>query len=171
MTTAIYTRITKTDTRLGVERQLDDCLQLAQQLKLADTRVYEDNDSSASSAKRARVAYKRLLGDIASGDVRHLVIWHADRLYWRFDDLKDIVDVVEAAGIKISSVKSGEIDLTTPAGRMVARMLGAAAAYEIEHARERIVNEQRQDDQRQASRRRASRARLGQSQITAPRSS
>ena len=144
MTTAAYVRITATDTQLGVTRQLDEILQLCDQRKLHDVVVYEDNDESASNSDNERPAYLRLLDDIRSGVVKHVVVWHADRLYRRFDDLKIIVDVVEASHCKISTVKSGEIDLTTPSGRMIARMLGAAAAYEIEHARERMISQKRQ---------------------------
>ena len=54
--------------------------------------------------------------------------------------MKDLINLIEKAdrqNLRIFSVKSGELDLTTPSGRMVAGMLGQASQYEVEHKGER----------------------------------
>lgn len=40
---------------------------------------------------------------------------------------------------EIRTVTAGELDLSTPTGQLVARMLGAVAKFEVEHKQERIL--------------------------------
>ncbi|MET7582410.1 recombinase family protein [Streptomyces microflavus] len=41
---------------------------------------------------------------------------------------------------EIATVKAGDLDLSTPTGRLIARMLGAIAKYEVDHRQERILH-------------------------------
>ncbi|WP_234384634.1 recombinase family protein [Streptomyces sp. MMG1121] len=59
-----------------------------------------------------------------------------DRLTRSPRELEDVIDLADRQGVELAVV-SGEIDLATPTGRMVARMLGAAARHEAEHKPER----------------------------------
>lgn len=96
-----------------------------------------DNDLSAYSGK-ARPEYERLLEDMRSGRIDAVVAWHPGRLHRSPRELEDFVDVVEKAGATVETVAAGAVDLSTPSGRMVARMLGAASRYESEHKAERV---------------------------------
>lgn len=46
--------------------------------------------------------------------------------------------MAEAHNLHIQRAQAGSYDLAMPAGRMVARMLGAAAQHEVDHSRERV---------------------------------
>lgn len=68
-----------------------------------------------------------------------VICWHTDRLHRSPLELEEYIDVSEKQGITTQTVKAGELDLSTPSGRAVARTLGAWARYESEHKSERIV--------------------------------
>jgi hypothetical protein len=57
-------------------------------------------------------------------------------------ELEPFIDVVEAADALVETCTAGVLDLNTPSGRMVARMHGAAARHEVEHAIERMRSKQ-----------------------------
>ena len=137
MRTAIYARISddKEGAGLGVKRQEDDCRELVGDRATAIT-VYADNDRSAYSGK-PRPAYQQMLADARAGQIDTIVAWHTDRLHRSPRELEEFIDLVEAAGIRVETARSGMLDLSTPAGRMVARQLGAVARYESEHKSER----------------------------------
>ena len=65
-----------------------------------------------------------------------VVAWHTDRLHRSPRELEEFIDVCEARGVAVETVKAGPLDLSTPAGRAVARTLGAWARYESEHKAE-----------------------------------
>jgi DNA invertase Pin-like site-specific DNA recombinase len=135
---AIYCRISedrKADER-GVKRQLADCHKLARERGWTVTEELVDNDVSAYQG-RLRPAYRELLDAVRTGAVEAVIAWHPDRLYRHPRDLEDFVGTVEGAGAAVATVSAGELDLSTPSGRMVARMLGAASRYEGEHKAER----------------------------------
>lgn len=120
-----------------MERQEADCRALAERLGWDVVAVYVDNDVSAHSG-RTRPEYRRMLRDVQAGRVRSVVAWHTDRLHRRATELEEFVAVAEAHQLQVQTVTAGTVDLTTPSGRMVARMLGAAAQHEVDHARERM---------------------------------
>lgn len=120
---------------LAVSRQLDDCRTLAKLKELTVDREYVDNDRSATRGNRP--AFLELVADVEAGKVDTIICWHTDRLYRRVTDLIRLIEKAKANDLRIFTVKSGDLDLTTPSGRMVAGMLGQAAQYEVEHKGER----------------------------------
>ncbi len=64
-------------------------------------------------------------------------MFHADRLHRSPVELERFIALAQAKSLEIRTVQSGAIDLTTSAGRMVARVLGSVARQESEHASER----------------------------------
>lgn len=144
-TAVIYARISqdRTGAGLGVERQVEDCRALAARLGWTVVEVFDDNDISAYSGRR-RPAYQRMLERLERGDINGVLCWHTDRLHRSPVELEEYVELSERHGITTHSVKAGELDLSTPAGRMVARMLGATARYESEHKAERIARKREQ---------------------------
>jgi DNA invertase Pin-like site-specific DNA recombinase len=138
---AIYCRISEDPTgrAAGVERQERECRELAEARGWEVVEVYVDNDVSISSfSRQERPEYDRMLEDLKGGRFGAVVCWHSDRFYKRLRDLEHLVDVFEAADAEIATVRAGNIDLTTPTGRLVARLLGATAMFEGEHASERL---------------------------------
>jgi site-specific DNA recombinase len=125
---------------LGVARQEEeDCRALAQRLEWTVAQVYVDNDTSAYSGK-PRPAWERLLADVRAGAVTAVIVWHVDRLTRSPRELEDVIDLADRHGLALATV-TGDVDLATPTGRMVARMLGAAARHESEH---KAVRQRRQ---------------------------
>lgn len=136
----IYCRISKDAERkgLGVSRQERECRDLAERNGWPVAEVYVDNDLSAYNGHRP--GYARLLNDLRERRIDAVVAWHPDRLHRAPRELEDFIDVVERAGATVATVTTGLFDLSTPAGRMTARHLGAAARYESEHRSERLVS-------------------------------
>ncbi|MCI0689919.1 MAG: recombinase family protein, partial [Sporichthyaceae bacterium] len=71
------------------------------------------------------------------------VCWHVDRLTRSPRELEDVIDLADRLGVELATV-TGEIDLSSVTGRLVARMLGAAARHETEHKSERQRRKARQ---------------------------
>lgn len=138
VTAVIYTRISKDerDDRLGVDRQERQCRELAELEGLDVADVLVDNDVSATRGQRP--AFEQLVDMLKAGQADTVVTYHVDRLYRRTADLERLVELVEATGAQVRTVAAGDLDLTTASGRMVARMLGAAAQHEVERLGERL---------------------------------
>jgi site-specific DNA recombinase len=143
LTAGIYARISYvrredgTKERLGVERQVPPCRELARRKGWTVVEpVYEDNDLSAFSGKR-RPSYGQLLADAKAGRINVIVAWHADRLTRQPIENEGLIELAERHGIQLATV-TGEHDLATPSGRLHFRMLGSIARYESEHRAERL---------------------------------
>lgn len=136
---AIYVRqsLDRNGDGLAVARQEAECRELADQHGWDIARVYSDNDRSATNGKRPE--WTRLLADLRTGMYDVLLAWHTDRLYRRLRELVDVVEIAERQALRIATVKAGDLDMATPAGRMVATMLGSAARYEMEQKGARQV--------------------------------
>jgi len=130
---AVYTRISRDPghLRAGVERQREDCETFCQARGWTVAEVYEDNDVSAYSGK-ARPAYARMLEDVEAGKVGAVVAWHNDRLHRSPRELESFITLVERTGVALGIVTGGDYDLTTPDGRLSARIVGAVARKESE---------------------------------------
>src|SRR5579859_3694494 len=148
MTTyAIYARqsLDREGAGLAIARQVEDCRQLAQRLGIAgEPVVYADNDLSATRG-RPRPGYDDLLAALRDGRHETLLVWHNDRLHRRPVELEQFIAIAEAVQLSVHAVQAGELDLSTPTGRMVARIVGAVARHEVEHkgARRQRSNLQR----------------------------
>lgn len=134
---AIYLRISAdpTNQQTGVARQRADCLALCADRGWQPTE-YMDNDISASTAKR-RPSYERMLDDIREGRIGAVVCWDLDRLHRRPIELESFMAIADDRQIALATV-SGDVDLSTAQGRLVARLKGSVAAHETEHMKARM---------------------------------
>ena len=84
-----------------------------------------------------------MLADIADGKLDAVVAWDLDRLHRRPVELEAFIDVADRHRLALATV-SGDVDLSTPQGRLVARLKGSVARHEVEHksARQRRAMEQ-----------------------------
>lgn len=141
---AIYVRISQDseDTGLGVDRQRRDCEALAVAKGWSVAEVFTDNDVSASSG-RPRPAYIRMVQAIDDGRVQGIVCWDVDRLTRTPRELEDVIDWADRHGLHLASV-GGDIDLSTPQGRMTARIKGSVARHEVEQSSRRIRRKRQQ---------------------------
>lgn len=138
--TAIYARqsLDRSGEGAAVSRQLDECRRLAEANDWRVIEEYVDNDVSASAAK-PRKEWTRLLAALDAGEYDVLICWHTDRLYRRLRDLVSLVEIAEQRALRIATVRAADLDLSTPAGRMLAGMLGAAQRYEVEQKSARQI--------------------------------
>ncbi|MFI5259498.1 MAG: recombinase family protein [Candidatus Limnocylindrales bacterium] len=136
---AIYCRISsdREGDGLGVERQRADCEALAKRLGWTVAATYIDDDRSAYSGK-PRPAYRQLLEAIDAGTVSAVLAWHPDRLHRSPRELEGFIDLVERHGTAVQTCTAGLVDLSTPTGRMQARIVGSVARFESEHKSERL---------------------------------
>lgn len=101
-------------------------------------------DRNISATKGTRPAYNDLCADIAGGVIGKVAVWDMDRLHRQPRELEDFIDLAEKHGVELANV-GGDVDLSTPSGRMFARMKGTVAKYEVEQksARQKAANQQR----------------------------
>ncbi|MFC7892718.1 recombinase family protein [Streptomyces sp. NPDC057381] len=141
----IYLRISqdRAGAHLGVDRQREDCEALAERNGWHVVETYIDNDISAYSGKK-RPDYRRMLAGLDQGTATVVVAWHTDRLHRSPTELEEYIDLSERRGVNTHTCQAGPIDLSTPSGRMTARILGAVARHESEHKGERVARARRQ---------------------------
>ncbi|WP_171042187.1 recombinase family protein [Sinomonas gamaensis] len=142
---AVYVRISddKAGEGLGVQRQETDCRKLAKELGFKHVVVFTDNDISAYSGRR-RPAYEEMLAQISSGVICAVISWHGDRLHRSPIELEAYIDLVEKHEVSTHLVTGGRVDLSTPTGRLMARMVGNYSRFESEHKAERVARAHRQ---------------------------
>ncbi|WP_081235404.1 recombinase family protein [Mycobacterium avium] len=126
---AVYLRMS-VEKELGIARQREDCLKLCQAKGWTPVEFIDDG-VSASTGKR-RPGYEDMLAAIRDGSVQAVVVWDLDRLFRRPVELEAFMDVADGHQLKLASV-SGDVDLSTAQGRLVARLKGAVARHEVEH--------------------------------------
>ncbi|MFE6103164.1 recombinase family protein [Streptomyces laurentii] len=150
----IYARISedREGAGLGIERQVEDCHTLAEQLsnpqvEFRVVRVFEDNDLSAYSGK-PRPDYLAMLQALRDDEADCVLAWHTDRLHRSPSELEEYINVCEPRQVDTRTAKSGHLDLTTATGRMIARQLGVQARYEVE----RMIERQRRKRDQMAAR-------------------
>lgn len=71
------------------------------------------------------------------GEIGTVLAFHQERLQRSPVELEEYVDISEVGHVTTHTVLAGHIDLSTPSGRFNARIIGAAARYEVEHMIER----------------------------------
>jgi site-specific DNA recombinase len=126
----------------SIERQVEACKKLADFRGWDVVSVLEDRSVSAYTGAR-RPGWEKVLGLIEAGQVDVLISWHVDRMTRSLPDLERLIILAEDRAVGIATA-TGDIDLTTDTGRMVARILAAVARAEVERKgeRQRLANEQ-----------------------------
>lgn len=142
---AIYARISqdRTGAGLGVERQEQDCRELATRNGWTVVEVYTDNDTSAYSGK-PRPGYRRMLAAIESGHVDAVITWHTDRLQRDIRDMEDYIDVVGPRKVPTATVRAGDFDLNTAFGKRVARQAAVSARGDSDEKSEKLRRQREQ---------------------------
>jgi site-specific DNA recombinase len=136
----IYTRISadQNGEGLGVQRQEADARKLCEDRGWTVVEVFCDNDRSAYQRNKPRERYQDMLQAVREGRIDTIVAWHPDRLHRQLRELVPFIDLVNKHHVRVETVTAGEYDLSTPTGRMQARIVGSVAEFESEHKAERI---------------------------------
>lgn len=141
-TAAIYTRISrdKEGEERGVTRQREDCEALAVKLNLDVVARYSDNNEGASrhtNKTKLRPEYRRLLEDARQGRFSTIIAYSNSRLTRRMREFEDLLALFEETGVEIRTVVSGNDDLSTADGRLMARIKASVDAAESDRISER----------------------------------
>ncbi len=146
---AIYCRISRDaeGEGLGVARQEEACRELAERLALPVNAVYTDNDIGASektNTKKQRTEWLDLVKAVEAGQHSHIISYSNSRLTRRMRELEDLISLHDRTGVLILTVVSGNDDLSTADGRMVARIKASVDAAEADRISERTKAAHRQ---------------------------
>lgn len=97
-------------------------------------RWYRDK---ATGKNMDRPGWKRLEADIRAGKVSRVVVWRLDRLGRTARGLTALFEELQGRSVGLVSLREG-LDLSTPAGRLMAHVLASVAQYETEIRGERV---------------------------------
>ena len=130
--TAIYMRVS-TDHQ-DTEIQKRDLQKWVESNEGANVQWYSD---TATGKTMDRPGWQRLAADLAAGRVSAIVVWRLDRLGRTASGLTRLFDQLTGEGVNLVSLKDS-LDLSTPAGRLMANVLASVAQYETEVRGERV---------------------------------
>lgn len=137
---AIYCRISNDPEgqRLGVDRQEQDCRRLAKRLGVKVVETFTDNDISATSrSHKKRPRYEEMMARAEAGEFSSIIFYSSSRLTRRPADYERLIPLAQK-GVAFRSVVSGEFDLTTADGLMMARILSGFDEAEANRISERV---------------------------------
>ncbi|OXM67217.1 recombinase family protein [Amycolatopsis vastitatis] len=146
-TAAIYLRISedREGRELGVTRQQQHCRQLAKRLGVKVVAIFTDNDISAAAAsQKERPEYLRMIRDAKTGLFGTIIAYTSGRLTRAPREFEGQIDLARNHGVLFQFVASPSFDLTTSAGRMMARMMAAKDTGEVEDISERQSDRKQQ---------------------------
>jgi site-specific DNA recombinase len=142
-----YLRISKDPEgrQVGIDRQQEDLHSLAARLGLKISETFADNDISASTlSKKKRPAYEEMMALVEGGRIGTILAYSNSRLTRRPLELERLIAAHDRTGVQFHTVVSGQDDLSTADGRMVARIKASVDAAESERMGERIRRAQQQ---------------------------
>lgn len=143
----IYSRISDDDTEegKGVGRQREDSMEYIKRNDWEFVELYEDNDVSASTrTNTVRERYDAMLKDGRAGKFDVIVAYSNGRITRRPLELEDLIVFFEQTRIVTHTIVSGQDDLSTADGRMVARIKASIDAAEVEKLAERVTRQKKQ---------------------------
>lgn len=112
---------------LGIERQRQDCIRLAELRGWQVSIFYEDNDKSAFDPTVYRDDFECMLEDLSSGRIQGIITYNLDRFARQPKDLERAIDIYDAHPDYAFATIQGDINLSTPDGRTMARVMVAFA--------------------------------------------
>lgn len=129
---------------LAIERQREDCENLARFKGWEVVKTYVDKSKSATDKASIRPAYEHMVTDYKTGGFSAIICYDLDRLTRQPRQLEDWIDAAEERGLALVTA-NGDADLSTDGGRMYARIKAAVARAEMERkaARQRLAHQQR----------------------------
>jgi DNA invertase Pin-like site-specific DNA recombinase len=132
MKTAIYLRVSTTGQDTASQEPDLERWAAAQGV---ETIWYRDHFSGKTMD---RPGWNRLEADLRAGKVAQIVVWRLDRLGRTARGLTNLFAELNERGVGLVSQREG-LDLSTPAGRLMAHVLASVAQYETEVRAERIL--------------------------------
>lgn len=136
--TVIYCRasLDRTGEELSVTRQLEDARATAHARQLNVIAELIDNSVSAKGRQK-RPGFDAALRAIAEGRVKCILAWDMSRLSRSARDRLRLLETGKEHGVVLAFVRGSDLDLSTPAGRLTADILGSVALHEIDQKGDR----------------------------------
>ena len=131
---ALYARVSTLNNQ-NPQLQLDELREYAQ--RRGWTVYSEYVDLGVSGSKDSRPELNRMLADAHARKVDAVLVWKLDRLGRSLKHLVTTIEDLEHYGVPFVSLRDN-LDLSTPAGRLMLHIIGAMAEFERELIRERV---------------------------------
>ena len=134
MRVAIYARISTANKNQDIEMQLTELRQYAESRNWTVVAEYTD---VASGAKASRPELDKLMNAAKQQSIDAILVWKLDRFARSLKHLITAIGDLESFGVKFVSARDN-IDLSTPAGRLMFHVIGAVAEFERGLLAERV---------------------------------
>src|SRR5262249_45120154 len=125
MKAAIYARVSSSNGQQSTAMQRLELEQYAKARSFEIAAVYEDH---ASGAKDSRPALNQLMADAHQRKFDAVLCWKLDRFGRSLRHLVNALAELEALGVAFVSLRDN-LDLSTPAGRLMFQIIGAMAEF------------------------------------------
>lgn len=135
MKIAIYARVSTIDKHQDTGLQLHDLEAYASARGWTNCAQYIDEGVSGS--KDSRPALNRLMDDCKKGRITHILVWRLDRFSRSIKHLINTIEELEHLGVTLISFKEN-LDMGSPAGRLMVHMIAAFGEFERNIIRERV---------------------------------
>jgi len=135
MNAALYARVSTRDKGQDPEMQLTELREFAAKRGWQVVGEFVDLGVSGSKDSRPQLDAMLRLAKVRKLDV--IAVWKLDRFGRSLRHLVDTLAELKAVGCAFVSLRDN-LDLTTPAGRMMFHVIGAMAEFERELIRERV---------------------------------
>jgi DNA invertase Pin-like site-specific DNA recombinase len=130
--TAIYLRVSS---KAQDTASQEPDLKRRQEANGGECVVYRDRFTGKTME---RPGWLKLMADVQAGKVCKVVCWRLDRLGRTAKGLTALFEELNERKVNLVSVKDG-LDLSTPAGRLMANVLASVAQFETEVRAERVL--------------------------------
>ncbi|MFI5387074.1 MAG: recombinase family protein [Fimbriimonadales bacterium] len=132
-TTAVYIRVSSK--RQDTASQEPDVRRYLAANDLEGATVYRDKFTGKTMN---RPGWQKLEAAIRAGEVKTVIVWRLDRLGRTCAGLSTLFAELTARKVNLVSLRDG-LDLSTPAGKLMAHVLAGVAQYETEVRAERVL--------------------------------
>lgn len=123
----------------GVTRQDEDTAALAKRQGLRVVATFTDNDIGASTrSRKRRPQFEEMMRRAKAGEFGAILFYSTSRLTRRPKEFEQLIELAEKQHVRLISCTSGEVDLSTPNGRHIARILASTDARESEELGDRV---------------------------------
>jgi DNA invertase Pin-like site-specific DNA recombinase len=131
----LYARVSTADKGQDFEAQLEELRRVGQ---LRGWEIVGEEHDTTSGTKALRPGLFNALNICRAGGVDVLAATATDRLARSTKNLIDLVDELEALGVKLACTREGTVDATTPQGRAFMQVRAVFAELERNLTAERI---------------------------------
>lgn len=124
--------------RVSSPEQAEDSQALEQQIaRLKEAGATEILSDVESGSKDNRIEFQRLMSLVLEGAIDEVIFTRIDRLTRSLAQLGKCIEIFENSGVNLR-ILDQQLDLRTPTGKLMARLLGSVAEWETDLLAERV---------------------------------